>query len=71
MSLKTATLLAANCLLVSLLITLARWSVFTFGFVSYGDYAEIFQALGLLGILLQSVPLIIFFYVLNARQSGA
>jgi len=71
MSLKTATLLAANCLLIGLLITLARWSVFTFGLVSYGDYATLFQGIGLVGILLQSVPLIIFFYVLNAKQSGA
>lgn len=71
MSLKTATLLAANCLLIGLLISLLRWGVFTFNLVSYGDYAGLFQVIGLLGILLQSVPLIIFFYVLNAKQSEA
>ena len=70
MKLKTATLLAAICLMIGLVISLSQWAIFTFDLLSFSDFEWLFRGIGLIGILLHSVPMIIFFIVLNAKQKG-
>ena len=70
MKLKTSTILVGISLTIALTISLSQWAIFTFGLLSYLDFEWLFRGIGLVAILLESVPLIIFFIVLNARQKG-
>jgi len=70
MKLKTATLIAAICLILNLVISVLQWTIFTFGLLSFSDFEWLLRGIGLIGILLGSVPMIIFLLVLNAKQKG-
>jgi len=70
MTLKSATLLAAICLTIGFIVSLSQWTLFTFGLVSFVEFEWLFRGLGLIGILLDSGPMILFLLVLNAKQKG-
>lgn len=70
MSLKSATQLVLGALGFSLLLSLAQWAVFTFSLLNYSKFVWLFRATELAQILLRTVPLILFFRTLNARQRG-
>ena len=68
MKLKTATILVIVSLIINLIINLSRWAIFAFDLLSFSDVQWLFNGVTLIGILLSSVPLILFFLVLNAKQ---
>ena len=71
MTLKSATKLVIVSLVIGLVISLARWVVFSFNLVSYSsNYVWILNGLGGMETLIHSIPMIMFFAVLNAKQKG-
>lgn len=71
MTLKSATKLVIVSLVIGLVISLARWVVFSFNLVSYSsNYVWILNGLGVMETLIHSIPMIMFFAVLNAKQKG-
>jgi hypothetical protein len=70
MTLKSATLLVAISLMIGLALSLSQWTLFTFSLLDFSQFEWLFRGIGLIGILLNSVPMIVFFLVLNARQKG-
>jgi hypothetical protein len=70
MTLKKATQLVYVSLIVSLVLSILQWIIFSTNLVSYGTFGRSLSTLfGLLHIAL-SVPLILFFGALNAKQQG-
>ena len=70
MTLKKTTQLVYMSLIVSLVLSILQWIVFSSNLVSYGTFGRGLSTLfGLLHIVL-SVPLILFFGALNAKQQG-
>ncbi len=71
MTLKSATKLVIVSLVIGLVISLARWVVFSFNLVSYSsNYVWILNGVGVMETLIHSIPMIMFFAVLNAKQKG-
>ena len=71
MTLKSATKLVIVSLVIGLVISLARWVVFSFDLVNYSsNYTWILSGIGVMQTLIHSVPMIIFFVVLNSKQKG-
>ena len=70
MNLKSATGLVIVALIVGLVINLAEWTIFSFDLLSYSNYRWLFRGIGLVSTLIHSIPLIIFFMVLNSNQKG-
>jgi hypothetical protein len=70
MKLKTATMLVLVCLTIGLVISLSQWVIFSFDLLDYSDFRWLFRGIGLVSTLIYSIPMIIFFAVLSAKQKG-
>lgn len=70
MSLKSATLLVAICLIASLFVHLGQWAFFAFELYLHFEADLLLAGVGLVNLLLGTVPLIIFFLVLHSKQNG-
>jgi len=70
MNLKKATQLVYVSLIVSLVLSILQWVIYSSNLVSYGTFGRgLSTFFGLMHIVL-SVPMILFFGALNAKQQG-
>jgi hypothetical protein len=70
MTLKKATQLVYVSLIVSLVLSILQWAIYSSSLISYGTFGRgLSTFFGLVHIVL-SVPLILFFGALNAKQQG-
>jgi uncharacterized BrkB/YihY/UPF0761 family membrane protein len=70
MTLKKATQLVYVSLIVSLVLSILQWVIYSSNLISYGTFGRgLSTFLGLLHLVL-SVPMILFFGALNAKQQG-
>ncbi len=70
MTLKTATSLVVVSLIIQLVISVSQWVIWSFDFLNYSEYRWPLRGIGLASMLVYSVPMIIFFSVLNSKQKG-
>jgi hypothetical protein len=68
MSLQRATTIALLGLTCLLIVSLVNWALLSLNIISYFDNVRLFKIVQLLIILLQSVPLIIFLFILRKSQ---
>ena len=68
MSLQRATTIALLGLSFLLIVSLVNWALLSLNLMSYFDNVRLFKLIQLLIILLQSVPLIIFLFILRKSQ---
>ncbi len=69
MSLKTATIILLICICVNSLIALTTWAINVFSSPTQ-DYRLLFDVVSLVRIFITSIPMILFFSVLYAKQCG-
>jgi hypothetical protein len=68
MSLQRATSITLYGLAFLLIVSLTNWVLFSFNLISYFDNVRLSKILQLLIIFLQTVPLIIFLFILRKNQ---
>jgi len=68
MDLQRATTLALYGMALLLVVSLANWVLFSFNLISYFNNVRFYRILQLSIIFLQSLPLILFLYVLKKNQ---
>jgi len=68
MSLQRATTIALLGLSFLLIVSLVNWALLSLNLMSYFDNVRLFKLIQLLIILLQSMPLIIFLFILRKSQ---
>ena len=68
MSLQRATTIALLGLSFLLIVSLVNWALLSLNLMSYFDNVRLFKLIQLLIILLQSVPLMIFLFILRKSQ---
>jgi len=68
MDLQRATTIALYGITFLLIVSIINWVLFSFNLISYFDNVRLFKILQLLIIFLQTVPLILFLYILRKSQ---
>jgi hypothetical protein len=68
MSLQRATTIALVGIIFSLIFSLTYWVIFNFNLIGYFQHVKIYKLLDLLAILFQTLPLIIFLFILRKSQ---
>ena len=66
---QRATAFALYCIIFLLIVSLVNWALLNINVISYFENARLFKMLQLLIIFLQSVPLILFLFILKKNQS--
>jgi hypothetical protein len=68
MGLQRATTIALVGMVFSLIFSLTYWVIFNFNLIGYFQHVKVYKLLELLSILFQTLPLIIFLFVLRKSQ---
>ena len=68
MSLQRATAIALYGMALLLIVSLANWVLLSFSLISYFDNVRLFKIFQLLIIFFQTVPLILFLFIMRRKQ---